>query len=186
MYVRMTLHFQMPIIIIGGVAAAGKTSTAKKLSELFHWDYIEADEYHSNANITKMQAGIALNDDDRWPWLKCLHEKLHSYSMYNQNCILTCSALKKVYRQVLLTGSRALVDISMKNVHVIMLTLTRKNLEQRLLQRQHKHFMHPNLLDSQLETLELPTDEPYASIIECDHLSQDDIIERIKMIIHRT
>ena len=85
----------MPIIIIGGVTAAGKTSTAKKLSEMYHWDYIEADEFHSAENIRKMHAGIALTDEDRLPWLLRLHEKLKEYSALNQSCVITCSALKK-------------------------------------------------------------------------------------------
>ena len=95
----------MPIVVIGGVTAAGKTTTAKRLKEIHNWEYVEADEYHSKSSIEKMQAGIALTDDDRLPWLQRLHEQLEKYSSMNQSCVITCSALKKIYRQILLTGS---------------------------------------------------------------------------------
>jgi carbohydrate kinase (thermoresistant glucokinase family) len=179
----------MPIIIIGGVTATGKTCTAKKLQEIYKWDYIEADEYHSQANIDKMHAGLALTDEDRLPWLQTLHEKLDNHSSANRSCIITCSALKKVYRQILLTGS-ADPDVNAKfpteDFYFIMLTLSKGELHRRLLKRQAEHFMNPSLLNSQLETLELPKnekDEPDTYLIDCDGLSQDEIVDKIQKII---
>jgi carbohydrate kinase (thermoresistant glucokinase family) len=179
----------MPIIIIGGTAAAGKTCTAKRLQELYHWDYVEADEYHSQSNIDKMHAGIALTDEDRLPWLQRLHEELEKYSSTGRSCIITCSALKKTYRQILLSGSTD-PDITAKippeNFYLIMLTLSREVLHDRLLQRQHEHFMNPALLDSQLETLELPktqADEPYTYVVNCDKLSLDEVVQQVQKII---
>lgn len=179
----------MPIVIIGGVTAVGKTSTAMKLSQLYHWDYIEADEFHSAENIRKMHAGIALTDEDRLPWLLRLHEKLKEYSVRDQSCVITCSALRRSYRQLLLTGS---VNPDLheqsppKGVYLIMLTLSKEALHQRLIKRQNAHFMNPDLLNSQLETLELPTnqaDEPLLSVINCDGLSEDEVIHRVQKII---
>ncbi|CAF0724983.1 unnamed protein product [Adineta steineri] len=179
----------MPIVIIGGVTATGKTTTAKKLGDIYNWDYIEADEYHPQANIDKMHAGIALTDEDRLPWLRKLHEQLEKYSSLNQSCIITCSALKKTYRQILLTGTSD-PDIKGKlpteDFYLIMLTLSREELHKRLLQRQTEHFMNPALLESQLDTLELPKndeDEPHMYIINCDGLTLDDIVHKIQNIV---
>lgn len=181
----------MPIVIIGGVTAVGKSSTAKRLCQLYQWDYIEADEYHPPENIHKMQSGIALNDNDRLPWLLRLHEKLKEYSDLNQSCVITCSALKPSYRRILLTGSSN-VDSERKSppkdFSLIMLTLSRESLHERLIKRQHEHFMHPDLLNSQLATLELPTnptDEPFLSIIKCDGLSEDEVIQRVQQVIEQ-
>lgn len=181
----------MPIVIIGGVTAVGKTSVAEKLKDIYQWDYIEADEFHSPENVKKMSSGIALTDEDRLSWLQSLHGQVEQYSSLKQSCVMTCSALKKNYRRILLTGSAesdTQLPLPAEDVYVIMLTLSRETLHQRLLQRQHEHFMHPALLDSQLETLELPTrqtDEPYLSIIACDGLSQEQIIHRIQVIINQ-
>lgn len=178
----------MPIVIIGGTTATGKTTLAKKLNEIYHWDYIEADEYHSQANIDKMHAGIALTDEDRLPWLQRLHAELEKYSSTNRNCVITCSALKKTYRQILLTGSadsQVKAQIPTENFHLIILTLSKEALQERLLRRQSEHFMHPSLLDSQLATLELPKskeDEPYTHVLKCDGLSLDDIVQQVQKI----
>jgi carbohydrate kinase (thermoresistant glucokinase family) len=179
----------MPIVIVGGTTATGKTCTAKRLKELYNWDYIEADEYHSQSNIDKMHAGIALTDEDRFPWLQRLHEELEKYSSTNRSCIITCSALKKTYRQILLSGSAdpdVKTEMPTENFYLIMLTLSREALHDRLLQRQHEHFMHPALLDSQLETLELPAnqeDEPHTYVVKCDGLSLDEVVHQIQKII---
>ena len=179
----------MPIIIIGGTTAAGKTTTAKKLKEIYNWDYIEADEYHSQANIDKMHAGIALTDEDRLPWLQRLHEVLETYSSTNRSCVITCSALKKIYRQILLTGSAdSIVKAKMpaKDFYLIILTLSKEALRDRLLKRQSEHFMHPSLLDSQLDILEIPKnqeDEPHTHVVKCDGLSLDEIVHEIQNIL---
>ena len=179
----------MPIVIIGGTTATGKTTLATKLKEIYHWDYIEADEYHSQANIDKMHAGIALTDEDRLPWLQRLHEELEKYSSTNRSCVITCSALKKIYRQILLTGSadpHVKAKMPTGDFHLIILTLSKEALQERLLQRQSEHFMHPSLLDSQLATLELPKnegDEPRTHVLKCDGLSLDDIVHQIQKMI---
>ncbi|CAF0981192.1 unnamed protein product [Rotaria magnacalcarata] len=179
----------MPVIVLGGVTAVGKTTTAKQLKDQYNWDYIEGDQYHPMSNIAKMQAGIPLTDEDRLPWLMLLHEKLKNYLTTNQSCIITCSALKSHYRQILLTGSsdpNVKVKISTESVYIIILTSSKDILHDRLLQRQNSHFMNPSLLDSQLQTLQLPanqTDEPYTYIINCDNHSQNEIINEIQQII---
>ena len=190
-FVCVCVHFQMPIVIVGGVTATGKTSVAKELSALLHWDYIEADDFHSKANIAKMQAGNPLTDDDRLPWLQILHEQLANYSSTHRSCVMTCSALKRRYRQILLTGacdSDAKVETpAATECFLFMLTVSRDELHQRLLKRQHEHFMNPSLLDSQLDTLELPaneSDEPCCRIIQCDGLSQEDVLHRIRSVLH--
>lgn len=184
----MHFIFQMPIVVIGGPTATGKTCTAKRLGELYGWNYIEADEYHSKENIDKMHAGIPLTDEDRLPWLKRLHNELQTYANAGKSCVMTCSALKKIYRRILVTGStdpQSVPTLPVKDIYLIMLTLKRETLHMRLLQRQ-AHFMHPALLDSQLEAFELPKsweDEPRTYLIKCDDLSLDEVVKEIQKII---
>ncbi len=102
---------------------------------------------------------------------------------------MTCSALKKIYRQILLTGSTD-PDVQAKfpteNFYFILLILSRDELHKRLLQRQSTHFMNPSLLNSQLETLELPksqADEPHTYTVKCDGLSVDEVAHQIQKLI---
>ena len=182
----------MTIVIIGGVTAVGKTSVARRLSEIYGWDYVEADAFHSAENIEKMKVGMPLTDDDRLPWLQTLHQKLDEYASRNENCIMTCSALKRVYRNILFTGSpdntvQSQIQASNQNCYFIFLTAPKDLLHQRLIQRQNQHFMNPKLLESQLQISEVPdsetTDELNTYVINCESLTLDEIVDRIKQII---
>jgi gluconokinase len=137
------------VIILIGVSGSGKTSIGKALSVLTGSTFLDADDYHSPANIAKMSRGEALNEADRQPWLNILSELIDSQIELDKPTILACSALKKSYRGQLNRANPA-------SVHFVYLKLTPELLERRLRQRQG-HFMSPELLLSQLETLEEPT-----------------------------
>ena len=132
-----------------GVTAAGKTTVGRLLASSMGWEFHDADDFHPESNKKKMHDGVPLTDDDRWPWLRALRARIEAHLRDGTGAVVACSALKAVYREVLAGG---LLDV--RFVH---LTGDRRVLEARLAARQG-HFMNPALLESQLETLEAPTD----------------------------
>src|SRR5579883_3272377 len=92
------------IVIVMGVSGSGKTTLAQALAKLTGWQFAEGDDYHSEANRQKMHSGIPLTDEDRAPWLASLHALLVAWQERGENGILTCSALKESYRNVLSAG----------------------------------------------------------------------------------
>ncbi|WP_374454943.1 gluconokinase [Nocardioides sp.] len=129
-----------------GVSGTGKTTVATELAEHFGWRFIEGDSLHPAANIAKMSAGVPLDDDDRQPWLEVLGRLLAFHHADGISSVLTCSALKRSYRDVLRAG---VPDGSVFFVH---LAAPFELLLQRMESREH--FMPPSLLQSQFDTLE--------------------------------
>ncbi len=143
------------IIYIMGVSGAGKTTIGKLLSARTGIPFFDADDFHSTANKEKMKAGIPLTDDDRKEWLLQLSHLAHKQSI-ERGAIIACSALKEKYRTVLTT------DI---NPIWIFLQGTYQQLYDRIINRQD-HYMPVNLLASQLEALEIPTDALIINIMQ--------------------
>ena len=131
------------IVVLMGVSGAGKTTLGERLARRLAWPFIDADEYHPAANVAKMAAGIALEDDDRWPWLDALNRRLRD----EDDAIVACSALKASYRERLLAG--------IGDARVVFLPGSRELIASRLAERQHR-YMPASLLDSQFATLEPP------------------------------
>lgn len=131
-----------------GVSGAGKTTIGKLLAADLGWQFADADDFHSPANVKKMASGIPLTDADREPWLDALREQLKHWMNAEQNAILACSALKQAYRERLRVSPE---------VCFVYLKVTPQLLRERLLAR-HGHFMTEKMLASQLETLEEPED----------------------------
>lgn len=128
-------------VVVMGVSASGKSSVGRELAQRLSYSFIDADDLHPASNVAKMQAGVPLNDDDRWPWLDRVAEELGS----PQPVVIACSALKRAYRDRLRRR-----DAGVAFVH---LAGSEELLAGRSLGRQG-HFMPPALLRSQLETLE--------------------------------
>ncbi|WP_271395864.1 gluconokinase [Neomicrococcus lactis] len=138
-------------IVVMGVSGSGKTSLAALLSEQLGWPYAEADEFHPAENIAKMSAGHALTDEDRWPWLNEIRDWMTSNSEQRTGTIVTCSALKHLYRDLLREAQGRVVFVHVKAPAEV--------IKDRLDHREG-HFMPPSLLPSQFATLEeLSTDE---------------------------
>lgn len=137
-------------IVVMGPSGVGKTTVAQMLAERLDWTFAEADEFHPKANIDKMSAGIPLTDEDRWPWLDLLRDWMTDHATRGESTVVTCSALKKVYRDKLReSGAR---------VRFLELVATRELVMSRLPKRQG-HYMPVSLLDSQFETLEPLTED---------------------------
>lgn len=135
-------------IIIMGVSGSGKTTIGKLLAEQLQWQFMDADDYHPASNIEKMKNAIPLNDDDRIPWLQELAQKIKDWDEQKKHTVLACSALKESYRQIL--------DQSGPAITWVFLQGSQKVITERL-QKRAGHFMSAQLLQSQFDTLELPT-----------------------------
>jgi gluconokinase len=140
------------VLVIFGVTGTGKTRVGSALAEALGWKFIDADDYHDEANLAKLNQGIPLNDEDRWPWLARLRAVIEQHVTQGRSAVVACSALKRVYREYLSIGSE---------VVLVYLKAESKVLEERL-RRRRGHFMNPTLLKTQLETLEEPLDDTLA------------------------
>ncbi|AFG38232.1 gluconokinase [Spirochaeta africana] len=134
-------------ILIMGISGTGKSTIADRVSRLYACSCIEADDYHLASSIQKMQHGIPLQDADREPWLRTLNRRLLAMQHHNQDAVIACSALTERYRRILLKG--------ILQPRIICLHGSRDRIYQRISDRRG-HFMPPELLDSQLNTLQLP------------------------------
>jgi carbohydrate kinase (thermoresistant glucokinase family) len=135
------------VIILMGVSGSGKTTVGRLLASQLGWQFYEGDDFHPQANIDKMQQGIPLTDDDRWPWLAALRAVIDLCSAQGTNAVLVCSALKQSYRDYLMRDHHEITLVYLKGTYDL--------LYQRLAQRQG-HFMPKDLLISQFATLEEP------------------------------
>ena len=140
--------------VVMGVAGCGKSAVGQQLAALLSLPLIEGDDFHPPANVQKMQQGIPLNDDDRNGWLQSLAQAV---SNHPQGAVLTCSALKASYRDILRHGNP-----SLRFVH---LAITRAESLRRVAQRKD-HFYPPSLVDSQFDTLQDPTEEPLVLVLD--------------------
>ena len=154
------------VIILMGVSGAGKTTVGQLLAQQLHWDFADADDYHSATNIAKMRQGIPLTDDDRAPWLETLRTLISNWIAARKNAVLACSALKRAYRDELQIAPE---------VQFVYLKGSAQLLHQRLHARQG-HYMTEQMLDSQLQTLEEPEE---ALTINVDR-SPSEIAKQIK------
>jgi gluconokinase len=140
------------IVIVMGVSGSGKSTVAKGLSTVLGWEFAEGDAFHPESNVAKMSSGTPLTDEDRWPWLEAIGEWISGKESRGESAVVTCSALRRVYRDLLRRG----------RPHVRFLHVTAES-DVILDRMEHRpgHYMPPSLLPSQLATLEpLGDDEP--------------------------
>lgn len=136
------------IIVLMGVAGSGKTTIGSQLAAKLGWQFVEGDDFHPTANVTKMAQGYPLTDVDRAPWLAALRHTIEQLQACKEAAVIACSALKKDYRQVLQGDYES-------SVRFVYLRARPATLRSRLAQRQN-HFMKADMLTSQLATLEVP------------------------------
>ena len=134
------------IIILFGVTGAGKTAVGRQLAQELGWSFYDADQFHPPGNVEKMRQGVPLTDADRWPWLERLRAQITECLERGDHAVFACSALKAAYRQHLS------VNGEVKWVHL----KGNYALIAERLRRRGEHFMNPDLLQSQFDTLEEP------------------------------
>ena len=136
------------IVVLMGVCGSGKTTIGRALATSLGWHFHDADDFHPPANVAKMAAGIALTDDDRWPWLDRIVDALAHAGADGANAVLACSALRQSYRERLTRAG---------NLRFVFLKGDLATITERVAVRSHK-YMPASLLPSQFATLEEPTD----------------------------
>jgi gluconokinase len=149
------------IVIVAGPSGSGKTTVGAMLAGRLDWPFMDADSFHSAANIAKMRQGIPLTDEDRWPWLRAIAAWMDERMSAAEDAVVTCSALKQSYRDLLCDGR--------PQTRLVFLCVDDRQLTERLAIR-HGHFFSPQLLASQLAAEELPVPDNHTLVLR----EQDD------------
>ncbi|MFD1198875.1 gluconokinase [Brucella gallinifaecis] len=136
-------------IVVMGVSGSGKSTIGDKLAEALDLPFLEGDSLHPQSNVDKMMAGVPLQDEDRWPWLDQIGERI---AAAKGGIVVSCSALKKTYRERMRAASGGVLIF-------VFLDGSFELLHQHMGQRTG-HFMPVKMLESQLATLESPVGEP--------------------------
>jgi gluconokinase len=137
------------VLIVMGVAGAGKTTIGRALATSLGWEFHDGDGLHTDTSKRKMRRGIPLTDSDRAPWLAAVRALILAMLSEGRDGVVACSALKQSYRDELV--------VDPNSVKVVYLKGSKQEIAERLRNRAG-HFMNPELLQSQLDTLEEPRD----------------------------
>lgn len=164
--------FAARAVIVMGVSGCGKSSVGEALASRLGLPFVEGDVLHPESNVAKMAAGTPLTDEDRWPWLTVIGERMADALARGEGIVVSCSALKKIYRDHL----RAATDGRLSFVY---LEGSRDLLGRRMGARTG-HFMPLALLDSQLATLEVPTGEPGVVTVSIDQPVEGIVADSLK------
>jgi gluconokinase len=146
------------ILIVAGVSGSGKTTIGELIAGRMGWPFADADTFHPQANVEKMRAGVPLTDEDRMPWLQAVAAWIDARVTAGESAVVTCSALKRSYRDLLLDGR--------PSASMVFLEVDHDTLVKRVSARPD-HFFPGKLLQSQLDVLEEPSpvDEPNVRVV---------------------
>jgi len=144
------------ILIVAGVSGSGKSTVGALVASTLRWPFADGDSFHSEANLAKMRSGVPLTDEDRAPWLRAVAGWMDEEIAAGQSAVMACSALKRAYRDELLSGRPAAM--------MVFLQVSDEILAQRVASRPG-HFFPGKLLESQLETLEPPAPDERVRIV---------------------
>jgi carbohydrate kinase (thermoresistant glucokinase family) len=136
------------IVVVMGVSGCGKSTVGQALAGSLGWQFLDADDFHPPSNVAKMRAGSPLTDEDRWPWLDLVADRMRAVNASGGHAVLACSALRQVYRDRLAAAG---------DVRFVHLAGDLPTIAARLGARRHR-YMPASLLESQFATLEPPTD----------------------------
>ncbi|WP_229261494.1 gluconokinase [Duganella margarita] len=143
--------------VVMGVSGCGKSSVGLQLAGALDVPFLEGDTYHSYANVAKMTAGVPLTDSDRADWLQALHQQIRDARLKNSGLVLSCSSLKRRYRDLLRSA-----DPELRFAH---LAGPRELIASRMAARKD-HYMPTTLLDSQLAALEPLQDDEAGLVLD--------------------
>jgi gluconokinase len=147
-------------VVVMGVSGAGKSTVGKLIAARLDCPFRDADGFHPQANIEKMSRGEPLTDADRWPWLRAIAAWIAEHRAAGTTCVVTCSALKRVYRDIVTNQQSA-------DVRLVYLKGDFDLIAARLAARKG-HFMPPALLKSQFDALEEPAADEHALTVSID------------------
>jgi gluconokinase len=160
------------VVIVMGVTGAGKTTIGRALAASLGWEFHDGDDLHTDASKRKMHQGIPLDDADRAPWLIAIRKLIEAMLASGRNGVVACSALKQAYRDEIV------VDPNL--VKIVYLKGSKEVLAERLRDRSG-HFMNPDLLQSQFDTLE----EPHDAIVVDVAAAPEAIVDEIRSLLGR-
>lgn len=159
------------IVIVIGVTGAGKTTIGRALAAALGWEFHDGDDLHSEANKLKMRSGIALDDADRAPWLAAIRKLILAMLSEGRDGVVACSALKQSYRDEIVVDPKA--------VKIVYLKGSKEMIAERLRNR-GAHFMDPDLLQSQFDTLEEPRDAIVVDIAAAPEAIVNEIVAALE------
>jgi gluconokinase len=159
------------VLVLMGVSGSGKSTVAALVAGRLGWDFEEGDDLHSPANIARMHAGHPLDDEDRMPWLAEVAAWIQERTDADRPGIITCSALKRSYRDVL------------RGEHVIFVHVagSQEEIAARLASR-HGHYMASSLLESQFATLEPPAPDERSITVDINTSAAQEAAEIVKVL----
>ena len=143
-----------------GVSGSGKTTVAARLAQRLRREFVEADTFHSPANVEKMRNAVALTDEDRWPWLDAIAKRIDAARQAGRPLVVACSALRRAYRERLAGTQGDVRFVYLKGCHA--------TIAGRMAGRTG-HYMPPSLLKSQFDTLEEPAPDENAVVLSVEH-----------------
>jgi len=162
---------QQPVLVIMGVSGSGKSTVAGILAGQLGWDLEEGDDLHPAENVAKMASGVPLTDEDRWPWLDTIASWIIEHTMAGIPGIITCSALKRIYRD----------RLREKNVVFVHLSGSKEQIARRLTARMN-HYMPATLLDSQIATLEPPGPDENTIVVDVGRTPAEEAAEVVRRL----
>jgi gluconokinase len=168
------------VLVLFGVSGSGKSTVGELLARRLGWLYADADGFHPAANVAKMAAGHPLSDADRAPWLRSIRAWIDERIARGEPAVATCSALKRVHRDVLrgrIRGSSIGAAARSSEVCMVYLRGTRELIARRLAARKG-HFFKRELLDSQFAAFEEPSADEDVVTVSID-ATPDVIVEVI-------
>jgi gluconokinase len=164
-------HDSDPVLVVMGVSGSGKSTVAALVAERLGWDLAEGDDLHPDENVAKMAAGQPLDDDDRAPWLDTVSSWIVEHAMQGVPGVITCSALKRKYRDVLREH----------NVVFVYLQGTSDLIGGRMAERSG-HFMPTTLLDSQVATLEPPQADERHVVVDATRTPEEEADDVLRLL----
>ena len=168
------------VVVMMGVSGSGKSTVAALLAAALGCQFQEGDDLHPRANVEKMRSGTPLTDADRMPWLRKIAEEIDGWRRRGECGVVTCSALKRSYRDIIIGDRHDVALVYMKG--------SRELIHQRMVAR-HEHFMPVALLDSQFATLEEPTPAEHPIIADVSGRPADiahEIVRQLEFRQHQT
>lgn len=173
----LTHTITKPVIaVVMGVSGSGKTTVAVLLSAALGCQFQEGDDLHPPENVEKMHAGKPLTDADRLPWLRKIAEEIDCWRARGQSSVVTCSALKRSYRDIIVGDRSDVTLVYLKGSH---------DLIHRRMAARHEHFMPVALLDSQFATLQEPTPDEHPITVDVGGRPTEIVAEIVRQLEER-